>query len=379
MDSYLASYEWNKFQILAFDEIYMRIGIDVRLWNQTGVGRYIRNLVQNLQTIDKKNEYVLFARSEDSGNIKILNPKFRIVRADIKWHSIAEQITLPKKINKENLDVVHFPYYSVPISYKKPFIVTIHDLIPLHFQTGKASTLPFPLYKIKFLLYKIVVSRAAKNAKKIIAPSNFSKKEIVSLLKVRDLKVAVIYEGTDKVLADSVQTEGQKDHFLYIGNAYPHKNLELLIEVFSELPDLKLILVGKEDYFYKRLKRKAEKLNLGNLKFHGFASDLELQSLYRNAKALIIPSFIEGFGLPALEAMSNRCIVLASNIKTLREICGDAAIYFNPRDKNDLKEKIIRLLSSSSEDFVEKGIKRASEFSWKKATEETLKIYESSA
>ena len=132
----------------------MKIGIDIRLWNQTGVGRYIRNLVLNLAEIDKKNGYVLFARSEDFQSIKseIKNPNWKLVKADIKWHSISEQINFPSILNKENLDLVHFPYFSVPIFYNKPYVLTIHDLIIDHFPTGKASTLFLPFYYFKIIL-----------------------------------------------------------------------------------------------------------------------------------------------------------------------------------------------------------------------------------
>lgn len=358
----------------------MKIGIDARLWNQTGVGRYIRNLINNFQKIDKVNKYTIFVREEDYDDVKfqIKNSKFKIQRCNIKWHSIKEQLLLPNILNKSNLDIVHFPYYSVPFFYKKPFVVTIHDLIPLHFQTGKASTLPFPLYKFKFLVYNFVVSQAAKNAKRIIAPSNFSKKEIINLLKVPKAKIEVVYEGTDENLINSVQSAEYKEHFLYIGNAYPHKNLEFLIEVFKSLPGSRLVLVGKEDYFYKRLKKKAE--NIENIKFFGQATDAQLSELYRKAKALIIPSFIEGFGLPVLEAMANNCLVLASDIPVLHEVGGNASLYFNPKDPGHLKKLIEDVLRNSQKYkvFREKGLTRSRMFSWRKTAEETLKLYKQS-
>lgn len=357
----------------------MIIGIDARLWNQTGVGRYIRNLVYNLEKIDKDNEYFLFVRDQDLPQLKVQNSNFKVVRTDIPWHSIQEQISLPNILNKYDLDIVHFPYYSVPIFYKKPFVVTIHDLIPLHFSTGKASTLPFPLFKLKFLAYKYVVSQAAKSARKIITPSNFSKQDVTRLLSVEPGKVEVVYEGTDETLANTVQSDEQKEHFLYIGNAYPHKNLEFLLDVFEELPSAKLILVGKEDYFYKRLKKIAQKRNLSNVQFFGYATDSQLSNLYKKAQALIIPSFMEGFGLPALEAMANQCLVLASDIPVLHEVCGDAALYFNPKDRENLK-KLIRKIHSNTALYrtkIELGLKRSKEFSWKKTAEQIFSIYES--
>jgi len=130
----------------------MRIGIDARLWNESGVGRYIRNLVKQLQILDKTNSYVLFVRSEDADRIKnhelkTKDDNWKFVITDIQWHTIEEQLLFPKILNKENLDLVHFPYFSVPIFYNKPYIVTIHDLILHNFPTGKASTMPAPNHK----------------------------------------------------------------------------------------------------------------------------------------------------------------------------------------------------------------------------------------
>lgn len=362
----------------------MKIGIDARLWNQTGVGRYIRNLVINLQRIDKKNDYVLFVRSEDQKDVRsqiksdFAQAKFKVQNCDIKWHSIKEQILFSNVLNRENLDLVHFPYYSVPVFYRKPYVVTLHDLISLHFQTGKASTLPFPFYKFKFFAYRFIVSQAAKRSKKIIAPSNATKEDIVRYLKVLDSKIEVIYEGVDEGLR-SKKSSKKENIFLYVGNAYPHKNLEFLVEVFNNLPqDFRLIMVGKEDYFYKRLKNKVQKLGLlGKIHFFGKATDVQLSDLYKKSKALIIPSFIEGFGLPALEAMVNECLVLASDIPALHEVGGDAVVYFNQYSVEDLANKIKNLDVFKGK--VKKGIVRARQFSWEKTAQETLKLYESCA
>lgn len=354
----------------------MRIGIDVRLWNESGVGRYIRNLVYNLERMDKKNDYILFARPEDLGELKIKNSKFKIVQTDIKWHSFDEQFNFVNILNRQNLDLVHFPYHSAPIFYNKAFIITIHDLIPFRFETGNASTLPFPLYKIKFMAYKFVLSTLSKKAKKIISPSEFSRKEIVNVLGVDSSRVRVIPEGVDERLRKSDDFV-RKNQFLYVGNAYPHKNLDTLIQVFSELPASELLLIGKEDFFYKRLKRKVKDLKLSNIKFMGYVSDSKLSELYAYSRALVIPSLMEGFGLPALEAMSNGCPLLVSDIPAHREICQNAAIYFDPRDNENLRSKIIGL--SNLGQYRDRGYSRAKEFGWEKTARETLKIYESCA
>jgi len=394
----------------------MRIGIDARLWNETGVGRYTRNLVKNLQILDKKNEYVLFVGGESYENLKsqISNLKWKIVKTNIRWHSIEEQIKFPITINKQNLDLVHFPYFSVPIFYNKPFVVTIHDLILHNFPTGEASTLPMPLYKAKLLGYKFIISRISKKAKRIIVPTNAVKDEMIRRLHIPSSKIEVTYEGIDDSLsskskvpasptstrfarrARGVQRGEQSSksqkissrYFLYVGNAYPHKNLKRLIAAFQKFKsessdkETKLILVGRKDYFYIKLEDFISKNNLNNIQIIYTADDSLLSYLYKNAIALIVPSLMEGFGLTAVEAMSNGCLVLASDIPALKEVCLDSAIYFDPYSIEDIKEKIkLVCLNDSKYDIktmVEKGISRASNFSWEKMTEETLKIYESS-
>lgn len=362
----------------------MKIGIDVRLWNQTGVGTYIRNLVYELEKIDKKNNYVLFARKKDLKDLKIVNSRFRIVESNIAWHSIEEQFKFPPILYKENLDLVHFPYHSVPITYNKPFVVTIHDLIPWHFNTGNASTMPFPFYKLKFLFYKFILIKTVKKAKKIIVPSNATKKELIDSLGVNKEKIDVTYEAVDDKFKGREKRDLSQKYFLYVGNAYPHKNLEVLINSFNLLNDekknIKLYLVGRDDFFYRRLARKIKNNRIENIQIFLNLNDKEIADLYKNAMAFISPSLMEGFGLTPLEAMSNGCPVLVSDIPCFREICQDSPIYFNPKDTSDLLSKMKIILNDLSirDELIEKGIKRSGDFNWEKTAKETLEIYESS-
>lgn len=367
----------------------MKIGIDCRLWNETGVGRYIRNLVLNLQELDKKNDYVLLVLNKDYENVKcqISNVKWKIIKADIRWHTFEEQLRLPQILNKENLDLVHFPYFSMPIFYNRPFVVTIHDLIINHFSTGQASTLPMPIYNLKLLAYKFVLNQVVRKARKIIAVSNATKNEIIDHLKINPQKISVTYEGISQKLAVSSQKLMVKGkYFLYVGNAFPHKNLDRLLEAFRILnSNVRLVFVGKEDYFYKSLKNKVQLMKFSNKAiFLQNVSDEELANLYQNALALILPSLMEGFGLPALEAMANNCLVLASNIPALKEICADAAIYFNPLSVDELVDKLNMVTSHTTEyggleNLKKKGAERIKLFSWEKMAKETLKIYSSLA
>jgi glycosyltransferase involved in cell wall biosynthesis len=381
----------------------MKIGIDGRLWSETGVGRYIRNLVRELEKIDKKNEYVLFGNTSVIHNSKfIIQNNFKVINTNIRWHSLQEQLQFSSIVEKENIDLMHFPYFSVPLNYHKPFVVTIHDLIINQFGTGRASTLPLPFYKIKRLGYKLVLKQAVKRARKIIAVSEATKAEIVKRLGVDSEKIIVTYEGVESRIAYGV-SHIEKNHkpsaisykrfFLYVGNAYPHKNLERLIEAFdifqrdsSVTPqnDITLILVGKEDYFYKRLKEKVNEMELSDkVIFHGQVSDEELVYLYKNAVALVSPSLMEGFGLPVLEAMANECPLIISDIAAFREIVEDNAVYFNPYDVDDIVKKMEYVIHSNDtyhhSKKVKEGLERLREFSWEKMAKQTLKIYEEAA
>lgn len=366
-----------------------KVGIDTRLWNETGVGRYIRNLVLQLQKIDKENEYVLFVRSQDKDSIQniLVNSKWSFEIADIHWHSVEEQLKFGKLIEDKQLDLMHFPYFSVPVRFKGKFVLTIHDLILHQFPTGKASTKSQIVYWFKHMAYKYVISQAAKKAEKIITVSFATKEEIIKQLKVPSSKIFVTYEGVDEKIVD--EKESLKDlpskYFLYVGNAYPHKNLERLVSSFNlltqSMSDIKLILVGKEDFFYKRLKRNVKKLNLvDKVLFMTSVSDAKLAALYENALALVLPSLMEGFGLPVIEAMAQNCLVAVSDIPVFHEIAKDAAIYFNPQDVQSIKNVLESIAKGDVPDETkkkEKGKQLAATFSWKKMAEETQKIYQS--
>jgi glycosyltransferase involved in cell wall biosynthesis len=142
--------------------------------------------------------------------------------------------------------------------------------------------------------------------------------------------------------------------------------------------DVNLVLVVKRDYFYQRLKQKVDDLSLsGKVIFLHDIKDEELSALYRNAIALVFPSLMEGFGLPVLEAMANNCLVLTSDIPSLKEICVDGAVYFNPYAIQDMAEKMNKACLSEYPGKKEKALERSKTFSWEKMARETIKVYES--
>ena len=363
----------------------IKIGIDARFFGpkQKGLGRYVQKLIENLEKTDLDNQYFIFLRKDNFLNYNPKNKNFKKVLADYKWYGFKEQILFPFKIRKYKIDLMHFPHFNVPIFYFNPFIITIHDLILKRFPTRRASTLTPFLYWLKSLAYQIVIFSAIKRAKKIIAVSNYTKNDILKYFKIKSDKIKVVYEGApqrprlEKITSNSVS----KKYLLYVGNAYPHKNLERLILAFNKLikekKDLHLILVGETDYFYRKIKDKF--LNSKQIIFTDFVSDKELVALYKNASVYVFPSLYEGFGLPPLEAMSCGAPVVCSQASCLPEILEDSAVYFNPKDINDIVEKIKYVLNNKDiqKKLISKGFQQVKKYKWEKMTQETLKIYKS--
>jgi len=376
----------------------MRIGIDGRFYGgeqSKGLGRYTQKLIENLARLDKQNEYFIFLQEQEYKTWKINTDNFHRVLAPYHWYSITEQLFMPLKIKNAELDFVHFPHFNVPLFYNGPFIVTIHDLIISRFPTERATTLGPWLYKIKQLAYHRVIKHAAYAAKRIITVSDYSKQDIIDYFKLPEPKISVTYEAADfqevKEVADEEKRKILQRYnidtpfILYIGNAYPHKNLEILMKVIKVLKkkkqlDWKLVLVGKKDYFYQRLEQLAWAMDVEKeVIFTGFVPDHDLPALYQEALAYIFPSRYEGFGLPPLEAMSYGTPVLSSQQACLPEILGEAALYFDYQDVYGIikqLEKITKNQNNIRRDLITKGLKKVREYSWERMARQTLRIYE---
>ena len=355
----------------------MKIAIDGRLWHEGGVGRYIRNLVYYLQKQDKQNSYTLyFLDKKGQGFSKSTNFDFEITKS--KWHSFSEQWQFCGELNKQNFDLVHFPYFSHPIFYNGPYVITIHDLTILNFTTGKASTKNYLTYLIKKLGYSMVLNHGVKKAEKIIVPSLFVKDDLNKHFGAKD-KTVVTYEGVGYEMKQAKLKPvalSQSPFYLYVGNFYPHKNVEALLRAWANLKNSQanLLLVGPNDYFANRIKRLVAKLNLETkVKFIHQVDDGQLRFLYSKCKALILPSLFEGFGLPVVEAAYHNCPLILSDIAVFKEIAPPETIFFNPNNETDLTNKINladrEKLNQTSSDYFAK-------FSFEKLTQLTLSIYQ---
>ncbi len=290
---------------------------------------------------------------------------FSVVQTGRTSSHFWEQIELPLYIRKHYKKSILINFTGIGSLLHKDIVSTIHDL----------SFLENPKWfsKSYYLLYRFLTPIIARKAKKIITVSHFSKKEIIQKLKISENKISVIYNAvSDKMIQ---KTEHQKEKIiLSVSSIDPRKNFSRLIEAFKNLDNstYKLIIVGaKNNIFGKNdfLKKSP------NVEFTGYINDNKLIELYNKASMFIYPSFYEGFGIPNLEAMSNGCPVITSDIPPHREICKNSALYFDPYSTKKLKETINQLITNEEliKEMVVKGYERANFFSWNKSAEKLIK------
>lgn len=369
----------------------MRIGIDARLYGteQAGLGRYVEQLIKHLEVIDTKNQYTIFLRQANWNVYQPANNNFTKVLADIPWYGLAEHYTLPKIIKKANVDIMHFPHWNVPFFYHQPFVVTIHDLILVHFPNRRASTRSSFAYTLRYYFFKLVLRHAAKAARHITTVSEFSKQDIISTLRVPKEKITVTFPAPLPVVATttgSIPRTITKPYVLYVGAAYPHKNLDNLLAAWSALPEstkaaYQLVLAGKDTYFYQRLRTEhAALITNGNVVTTGYVDDATLAALYQKAALFVFPSLYEGFGIPPLEALTYGVPVLSSNASCLPEILGSAAAYFDPEDSTAISTAIhSAIFNKNNREITLASAKNVlARYSWKKLAEQTSAIYQNS-
>ena len=376
----------------------MKIGIDARLYGteHTGLGRYITKLVDNLLRFDKKSHYVLFIHPRHLFDIPLKPGKhLKLVPTEIPIYSLEEQLFLPVLFYREKLDLLHVPHFNAPIFYLKKKILTIHDLIK-HDSVGMETTTKNKwVYWLKRLGYLFLIKIVSHQARSIIVPTNYVKKEIIKKLKVGSDKVFVTYEAASGSIKEMILNKHQSQKVLnkyglsqpfvvYTGNVYPHKNIDILIDAIAthnqnKEVDLQLAIICARSIFYDRLQNKINQKNLQHtIKLLGYLDDNEISKLYSLALTLVHPSKMEGFGLTGIEAMGVGLPVISSSASCLPEIYGEAALFFNPDSLDDLVSKIEMIISDATlrEQLSIQGYLQVRKYSWDKMVKETIKIYE---
>ncbi len=364
----------------------MRIGIDARKLHDFGIGTYIRNLLRQLARLDHDTEYVIFSRPDDREALASLGANFRAVPETAGNYSFAEQVKIPLAIRRERVTLFHAPHYVLPPLVTCPSVVTIHDCIHLMF--------PQYLPNRRSLFYaRTFISLAARRATRVLTVSESSKRDILRFVDVRPEKIDVIYNSYDERFGIEPKEEDMErvreryqlhDQFvLYAGNVKPHKNLERLIEAFHlvrnrGLDHLKLVLIGDDISKYTALRRAVHRHQLHQyVRFLGYLPEETLAVMYRLAGVFVFPSLYEGFGLPPLEAMASGTPVVTSNVSSLPEVAGNAAVLVDPYDAHAIADGIHRVLTDEQlrGDLRRLGLARAKQFSWETSVRRVREIY----
>lgn len=365
----------------------MRIAIDARKLRDFGIGTYIRNILIELSRLDRVTEYVVLCRPADRDAGTQLGPNFRMVPESARPYSVAEQIRLPLRLAREHVDLVHEPHYVLPPATRCRSVVTIHDCIHLMFPQYLPS-------RLAHLYAKASMWTATRQADRILTVSEASKRDILRFFDIPADKVSVIYNAIDErflgppdpTRMDLVRQRYQLDHpfVLYVGNIKPHKNIERLIDAFGRAREqgpeqLKLVIIGDELSKYPALRQAVHRHKLDkHVRFLGFQPQETLAAFYRLARAFVFPSLYEGFGLPPLEAMACGTPVVTSNVSSLPEVAGGAALLVDPYDTDAIAEAVVRAVNDETlrADLIALGRARAQMFSWPQSVAEIHRIYQ---
>jgi glycosyltransferase involved in cell wall biosynthesis len=364
----------------------VRIGIDARKLHDFGIGTYIRNLLRQLARLDHDTEFVLLARTPDCEALGTLAENFRAVPEDAENYSIGEQYRIPLALKRERVTLFHAPHYVLPPLVPCRSVVTIHDCIHLM----------FPQYlpgRLALTYARASISLASRRAARVLTVSESSKRDILRFVNVPPEKIDVIYNAYDERFGVEPREEDVErvreryqlhDAFvLYAGNVKPHKNLERLIEAFNivrsrGLSHLKLVLIGDDISKYAALRRAVHFYQLHKyVRFLGYLPEETLAVMYRLAAVFVFPSLYEGFGLPPLEAMASGTPVVTSNVSSLPEVAGDAAVLVDPYSPLAIADGIERVLCDEAlrRDLRMKGLARARQFSWETSVRRVREIY----
>lgn len=368
----------------------MKIAIDARSLEEssrTGVARYLSNILREMAQLEPENDYLLFFQNKKADDAMLSQKCFhsQLVnvpfppRKKVPW----EQIWFPRYLKRTDADILFSPSYSTPLFSPIRTVVTIHDIT---YEVNPKWFHPKERFKMR-----VLTRAAARRADHIIAVSEATKKDLINYYKISPEEISVIYEASSEEFkhlnVDKVKVREKyklkRDFFLYVGSFFTRRNIPLLIKAFryvlEEIPNTELLLIG-QDRSHPPLE--LNKLLAGNrleekVKWLEYVPEADLVSLYNLTTAFIYPSSYEGFGLPVLEAMSCGTPVITSNCSSLLEVVGDSGILVDPQDVKALTSAMLEILRNGSlqKDLASRGIKRAKQFSWRKAAAKTLEVF----
>ena len=371
----------------------VKIAIDIRRMTEFGVGTYIRNVVRTLGRLDHENEFLLIGAPTKVEEIGALPPNFQTVPLLAPERSVQGYREFRAALKRLDCDLVHIPnLFSVPRFLPCPYVMTVHDMLEHMSRAREQSSFWRSLY---FQMTKRVLAGAAR----IFAVSNFTRNEIEKLFEIPSDRVEVVYNAIDERFLRGHASAADRDliarryqvtypFLLYAGRISPHKNVVRMIEAFSALktelerdqayPDLKLIIIGDDLSGNPDLRRTVVRSGVQNdVRFLGFIPIEVLRIFYDAAKIFVFPSLYEGFGLPPLEAMVHGTPVVTSNVSSLPEVVGNAAVLVNPENVFEIMRALHRVLMDQSlrDRMKERGYQQAAKFSWETSVRRILEAY----
>lgn len=369
----------------------MRIGVDISAIQTTksGVDWYTHRVIEEMMNLLESDEQLYLFSNRDTGfeNYAASRSNVTVVRRGFSYQEPWRQFMLPLLLRQHQIDVCFFTNFVLSIAASCPMVLTIHDL----------SVWLYPrTHSLRNVIWaRTLVPISTRRSRNIIADSNSTKLDIVRLLKARSSKVTVIHLGAPDECNPELQPEDEeaiqhygiiKPYILYVGTLEPRKNLNTLIKSFDKVaktrPDLHLVLAGRRGWMAQAIFDELERRDLlGRVRITGYVREEYLSALYRQAAVFVYPSLYEGFGLPPLEAMSSGTPVIVSRSSSLPEVVGDAGLYVNPLDADDMARAMEAVVSNPelANSLRKKGLERAKQFSWKKTAERTLDILREAA
>jgi alpha-1,3-rhamnosyl/mannosyltransferase len=359
----------------------MRIGIDIRKYQDYGIGTYIQNLVNAFQS--QPDLDCIYYASDDFRSDGLDLQKGKIVTDSSPKYSLQELISLSKKANSDFLDLYHAPHYTLPVNLKMPGIVTIHDII--HLRLKKYFSFPKRSYAY------FMVRHACSASSAIIVDSEHGKNELLDVFRIDQKKIHVIPLGVDQSYFTKVTEEDKitfrqkhsitKPYILYTGSLKPHKNVPVLLRAFKEIVrehDIQLVFTGERVQDNPSLiKFIGENRLTEAVKDLGRIDRAQLRIAYQTASVVVLPSFYEGFGFSMLEAMASGVPAIGARAASIPEVVGDAGVLFDPNDEHELAQHVVRVLTDKdySSNLIKNGNERAQQFSWSRCAEKTLQVY----
>lgn len=366
----------------------MIIGIDgneANVKNRVGISEYAYQLLVQFAKLRPEGiTFVIYLKHSPLSHLPEDNAqwRYRVIRPGKLW----TQWRLPLDLywHRPRPAVFFSPTHYAPRFSPVPTVISIMDLSYLFFPE---LFKPADLYQLRNW-----TEYSMKNAKKAFTISNSSKDDIIKEYKVSEKKIVVTYPGIKDTLSLTPNVYGMNTikakynlsdkYILFVGTLQPRKNIIRLIEAFSLLEnkkDIQLVIIGKKGWLYEEILNAPEQFGVSDrVKFLHNVSDDELNLFYKHAICDVLPSLYEGFGLPVLEAMQHGCPVITSNISSLPEAGGDAALYVDPENVHDIAKKMTKLIEDDKlrKELIEKGKKQVAKFSWEKTAKETLAILE---